>query len=109
MQYVAPEGFTSRAPGAERILRSDKVPTGPDEAWCGDGHEKLMRTFGVGVYAFVDDATGYYLEMKAMPNPRLQEAVTWCFLDLVERTGGTCPVYMYASLFNHDLQECQCK
>lgn len=88
MHEINPEGFDKRAPGSCRIRRTDKFPVGPDERWASDGHEKLLVICGVGIYGFVDDATGRILRMEVLSEVRDSNQVGLVFLDAVIERGG---------------------
>ena len=87
MHEQDPEGFNLRSPAAKKIQRFPKHPTGIDERWTGDGHDKLNK-IGIAIWAVVDDATSKWLGAWAIPNNCLSAVVAYLGLSLIEEMGG---------------------
>ena len=87
MHDHAPEGFSHRHPSAKKIYRTHLTSEGPNEEWCGDGHDKLNK-IGFGVYGIRDKASNKWLGLWVVPNNRLGETIGYLYLCLVEEIGG---------------------
>ena len=87
MKTHAPQGFEKRNPGSRKIIRTKKVPLGIHERWSCDGHDKLYK-IGFPVYAFVDDASGKWLDARVVPSNRFGAVIGYLFLCCVEKYGG---------------------
>lgn len=81
-----PEGFTKRNPTAKHIHCEPKVPLGINERWLADGHDKL-NSIGFPLYAFVDDATGWWLGVWVLPSNWFGDVITYLYLEAVEKAG----------------------
>ena len=82
------EGFNARKPTARKIFRTQLTSLGPNEEWCGDGHDKLNK-MGIQIYGIRDKASGKWLGLWPIPNNRLKEVVAYLYLTVVEEFGGT--------------------
>jgi hypothetical protein len=98
MKTHAPQGFEKRNPSSRKIIRTKKVPLGIHERWSCDGHDKLYK-IGFPVYAFVDDATGKWLDARVVPSNRFGVVIGYLFLCCVEKYGGESPVSLHR--FDH--------
>jgi hypothetical protein len=87
MHTHSADSFQLRQPCAKKFLRFPKHNLGPNERWAADGHDKL-RAFGFLFYAFLDDATGKFLDVFVLPDNRSADIVAYCYLDVVDRIGG---------------------
>ncbi|KAJ3551349.1 hypothetical protein NP233_g13097 [Leucocoprinus birnbaumii] len=87
MRDFEPEGFSQREPTSRKIYRAAKYPVGIHEGWSCDGHDKLNK-INIGVYSFVDDATGKWLGAWLLPSNRIGNTIAYLFLTLVEKFQG---------------------
>jgi hypothetical protein len=87
MHIFAPEGFGKRRPEAKKTHRTQLTSTGPNEEWCGDGHDKLNK-IGIEVYGIRDKASGFWLGLWPVPNNRIKEVVAYLYLLLIEEYRG---------------------
>lgn len=87
MHVFAPDGFAKRRPEAKKVHRTQLTSTGPNEEWCGDGHDKLAK-IGIEIYGIRDKASGYWLGLWPVPNNRIKEVVAYLYLLLIEEHGG---------------------
>jgi hypothetical protein len=87
MHIFAPEGFSKRKPEAKKTHCVQLTSTGPNEEWCGDGHDKLNK-IGIEIYGIRDKASGYWLGLWPVPNNRIKEVVAYLYLLLIEERNG---------------------
>ena len=87
MLEMDPEGFQKRHPSAQKVIRMPLVSLGPNDKWCGDGHDKLNK-IGIGIYGIRDKFSGFWLGLWALPNNRLGNAIAYLYLCLVEDMKG---------------------
>jgi hypothetical protein len=94
MHMEDPDGFSQRHPNSRKVLRVKTGPLGVHERWGADGHDKL-NSIGFPVYAFIDDATGYWLGAWVVPNNRIAAVIGYLFLCVVEEYG--CMSFIHKS------------
>jgi hypothetical protein len=87
MLEMGPEGFQKQHPSAQKVIRTPLVSLGPNDKWCGDGHDKLNK-IGIGIYGIRDKFSGFWLGLWALPNNPLGNAVAYLYLCLVEDMKG---------------------
>lgn len=87
MHDFCPHGFLHRHPHSSKTTRVPLTSLGPNDEWSADGHDKLNK-IGIAIYGFRDKASGYWLSLRVLPNNRLNIAITYLYLSLVEETGG---------------------
>ena len=87
MKNLDPEGFQKRHPSAKKVVRTQLTSLGPNDEWCGDGHDKLNK-IGIGIYGIRDKFSGFWLGLWAVPNNRLGDVVAHLYLCLVEEKKG---------------------
>jgi hypothetical protein len=95
MHEYCMEGFQCRHPEACKVVHVPLTSLGPNDEWSGDGHDKLKK-IGMAVYGIRDKASGKWLSLKIMPNNRLNIAVAYLYLCLVEELGGCCIQPLFA-------------
>lgn len=61
---------------------------GPEKEWGFDGHEKLIREMGIGVYGGTDKFNRMELGLYACPNARDQRLPVVIWLRTVKKFGG---------------------
>ncbi|KAF9548622.1 hypothetical protein CPC08DRAFT_648378 [Agrocybe pediades] len=62
--------------------------TGPNEDWCCDGHEKLLRQMGIAVYGFNDKFSRVELGLWAAPSARSIDLPPALFIRLIKKKKG---------------------
>ncbi|KAF8572786.1 hypothetical protein K439DRAFT_1665947 [Ramaria rubella] len=87
MKLQDPEGFELREPNAKKVNHRPLVSVGIHEEWSGDGHDKLSK-IGFPVYGIRDKWSGKWLGLWVIPNNRLNTAVAYLYLTLIEEQGG---------------------
>ncbi|KAF8911450.1 hypothetical protein CPB84DRAFT_1671914 [Gymnopilus junonius] len=60
---------------------------GPNEEWCIDGHEKILKSMGIAVWGIADKCAHMELGLWAMPNARVQELPPALYLQLIKKQG----------------------
>lgn len=87
MLELDPEGFQKRHPSAKKVIRTQLTSSGPDDEWCGDGHDKLNK-IGIGIYGVRDKFSGYWLGLWAVPCNWYKDVIAYLYLSLVEEKKG---------------------
>lgn len=82
------DAVQKRRPGAQKVHRYGLHSMGPNEEWSVDGHDKIIRTMGIGIWGVVDKFSRKILGHFAVPNNRLADTALACFLLVVQRAGG---------------------
>jgi len=83
-----PQAVFARHPQTRKVHHHGLWSIGPNEEWCVDGHEKILRSMGIAVWGVIDKFSRMELGLWAMPNARIQEIPPFLFLRLVKEKGG---------------------
>ena len=86
MKNLDPEGFQKQHLSAKKVIWTQLTSLGPNDEWCGDGHDKLNK-IGIGIYGICDKFSGFWLRLWAVSNNRLGDVVAHLYLCLVEKKG----------------------
>lgn len=89
MKVLDPEGVVLRDPTARRIERRPLTSAGPNEVWCCDGHDKLVK-YGISIWGLRDKYSRKWLGVWCMPETanRRSAVVAYLWLSVVHECGG---------------------
>lgn len=82
-----PLGLELRNPTAKQIKRIALTSAGPNEVWCCDGHDKLVK-YGFAIWGFRDKFSRKWLGLWVIPNNRVGVVVAYLWLSVVHDLGG---------------------
>ncbi|KAF8179208.1 hypothetical protein BJ912DRAFT_855711 [Pholiota molesta] len=92
-QAENPSAAAARHPCTRKVHHHGLYSSGPNEEWCLDGHEKILRSMGIAVWGAIDKCCRVELGLWAVPNARLADVPPALYLRLVRKIGGMCLVY----------------
>ena len=84
---LEPEAVASRNPTAHQISCTALTSEGPNEVWCCDGHNKLMK-YGFAIWGVRNKFSRKWLGLWVVPNNRFGIVVAYLWLTLVLNIGG---------------------
>lgn len=82
------ENAARRHPAARHLHNSMIWSLGPNEEWCLDGHEKILRAMGIAIWGVNDKYSRHELGLWAVPNARVAGVPPVLYLQLVRKYGG---------------------
>lgn len=85
-----PSAAAARHPCTRKVHHHGLYSSGPNEEWCLDGHEKILRSMGISVWGAIDKCCRLELELWAVSNARLADVPPALYLRLVRKIGGMC-------------------
>jgi hypothetical protein len=82
-----PEGVLASSPSARQIRRLALTSEGPNEVWCCDGLDKLVK-YGFAIWGLRDKFSKKWLGLWVLPNNRVAVAVAYLWLTIIRELGG---------------------
>jgi len=86
-RVLDPAGVDARNPTSRRIQRVPLTSEGPNDVWCCDGHDKLVK-YGFAIWGFRDKFSRKWLGLWVIPNNRIGIVVAYLWLKVVRQLGG---------------------
>lgn len=83
-----PEAAASRHPQTRKIHSHGLYSAGPNEEWCVDGHEKILRSMGIAIWGVNDKYARVELSLDAVPSARKSTVPPVLYLCLIKKIGG---------------------
>ena len=83
-----PSAVAARHPSTRKVHHHGLYSSGPNEEWCLDGHEKILRSMGIAVWGVIDKCCRLELGLWAVPNARLADVPPVLYLRVVQNAGG---------------------
>ena len=83
-----PAAVVGRHPFTKRKHATGVWSIGANEEWCVDGHEKIQKSMGIGVWGIVDKFSRLEIGLWAVPNARVRELTTALYLRAAKKKGG---------------------
>jgi hypothetical protein len=81
------EAVVARSPNFRQIKRVPLTSQGPNEVWCCDGHDKLMK-YGFAIWGVRDKFSRRWMGLWVLPNNRIGIVVAYLWLTLVRDLEG---------------------
>src|ERR1700744_1230561 len=82
-----PDAVIARNPMAHKLYRVPLTSEGPNDVWCCDGHDKLVK-YGFAIWGMRDKFSRKWLGLWVVPNNRIGLVVTYLWLTVVRDLGG---------------------
>ena len=98
-RMLDPAAAAARNPTSRQIRRVALLSDGPNEVWCCDGHDKLVK-YGFAIWGMRDKFSRKWLGLWVMPNNRIGLVVAYLWLQVVRELGGKIP-FFGKSVSNH--------
>lgn len=85
MHEIDPNGLKQRKSGC--LLRRDYYAAGPNEQWCFDGHNKLIK-YSLAILGCVDAFTGKIMWLTTFTTNHDPRVMLKNYLQCVKKVGG---------------------
>ena len=87
-----PNSVISCQPTYQQIKCIALTSDGPNNVWCCDGHDKLMK-YGFAIWGLRDKFSRKWLGLWVVPNNRIGIVVAFLWLTVVRKLGGE-PIFI---------------